>query len=314
MIKAIKHMLGLVTLFPAIFVQADDGGISFWLPGQFGALAAAPTEPGWSLPLIYYHASAKDDGNKGIPQGGRNTFGLKAKADLLFISPTYTFTEPLLGAQASVSVVTAVGRSEGSVDISLTRTGGRSFSAATDDSLKGASDVFLLGTLKWNRGVHNFMTYGMGNIPVGAYDPDRLVNFGLGHAAVDAGGGYTYFDKKNEFSAVAGMTYNFENTDADYKNGVDAHLDLSASRFVTEKTHLGLVGYVFHQITGDSGSGAVLGDFKSRVSAVGPQAGYFFKVGKDLWYANLKGYYEFDAANRPEGWNTWVSLVIPFSQ
>lgn len=191
MIKAIKHMLGVVTLFPAIFVQADDGGISFWLPGQFGALAAAPTEPGWSLPLIYYHASAKDDGNKGIPQGGRNTFGLNAKADLLFISPTYTFTEPLLGAQASVSVVTAVGRSEGSVDISLTRTGGRSFSAATDDSLKGASDVFLLGTLKWNRGVHNFMTYGMGNIPVGAYDPDRLVNFGLGHAAVDAGGGYT---------------------------------------------------------------------------------------------------------------------------
>lgn len=37
-----------------------------------------------------------------------------------------------------------------------------------DDSLKGASDVYLLGTMKWNHGVHNFMAYTMGNVPVGA--------------------------------------------------------------------------------------------------------------------------------------------------
>jgi hypothetical protein len=49
------------------------------------------------------------------------------------------------------------------------------------------------------------------------------------------------------------------------------------------------------------GSGAVLGDFKSRVSAVGPQIGYFFPVESQKWYANLKGYYEFDAQNRLEG-------------
>lgn len=107
------------------------------------------------------------------------------------------------------------------------------------------------------------------------------------------------------------MTYNWENTDIDYKNGIDAHLDLSASHFITSQTHLGVVGYVYHQVTGDSGSGATQGDFKSKVSAVGPQAGHFFKVGKALWYANLKGYYEFDAENRAEGWNTWVTLVVP---
>ncbi|WP_261985174.1 transporter [Pseudomonas arsenicoxydans] len=47
------------------------------------------------------------------------------------------------------------------------------------------------------------------------------------HAALDAGGGYTYFDKTNEFSAVAGLTYNWENTDIDYQNGIDARPDLS---------------------------------------------------------------------------------------
>src|SRR5690349_5586156 len=53
--------LGVAAFLPVIMVQADNGGISFWLPGQFGALAAVPTEPGWSMPLIYYHANAKDD-------------------------------------------------------------------------------------------------------------------------------------------------------------------------------------------------------------------------------------------------------------
>ncbi|MGH8760302.1 MAG: SphA family protein, partial [Burkholderiales bacterium] len=91
----------------------------------------------------------------------------------------------------------------------------------------------------------------------------------------------------------------------------DGHLDWAASQFLSEQVHVGLVGYVYKQLTGDSGSGAQLGDFKSQVSAVGPQAGYFFKVGDRQWYANLKGYYEFDAKNRPEGWNVWLTLAIP---
>jgi hypothetical protein len=28
--------------------RTDEGGVSFWLPGQFASLAAAPAEPGWS--------------------------------------------------------------------------------------------------------------------------------------------------------------------------------------------------------------------------------------------------------------------------
>ena len=37
--------------------SADKGGVSFWLPGFFGSLAAAPQQPGWSLTSIYYHTS-----------------------------------------------------------------------------------------------------------------------------------------------------------------------------------------------------------------------------------------------------------------
>jgi hypothetical protein len=110
---------------------------------------------------------------------------------------------------------------------------------------------------------------------------------------------------------VLGFTYNFENPDTDYKNGIDSHLDWAASQFLSQQWHIGLAGYFYYQLTGDSGTGARLGGYKSRVIGVGPEVGYFFKVGDQNWYANLKGFYEFDAANRPEGWNVWVTLAIP---
>src|SRR5262245_31405962 len=37
--------------------RADEGGVSLWLPGVFGSLAAVPQQPGWSLATIYYHTS-----------------------------------------------------------------------------------------------------------------------------------------------------------------------------------------------------------------------------------------------------------------
>ena len=37
--------------------RADEGGVSFWLAGLFGSLAAAPQQPGWSSALIYYHTT-----------------------------------------------------------------------------------------------------------------------------------------------------------------------------------------------------------------------------------------------------------------
>jgi len=58
-------------------------------------------------------------------------------------------------------------------------------------------------------GVNNYMTYITADLPVGAYGSTRLANLGIGHWAVDAGGGYTDFDPKtgHEFSAVLGFTY-----------------------------------------------------------------------------------------------------------
>jgi hypothetical protein len=43
-------------------VHADEAGVSYWLPGRFGSLAAAPTVPGWSMAEVYYHTTVAASG------------------------------------------------------------------------------------------------------------------------------------------------------------------------------------------------------------------------------------------------------------
>jgi hypothetical protein len=73
---------------------------------------------------------------------------------------------------------------------------------------------------------------------------------------------------------------------------------------------VGVVGYAYQQVTDDFGQSPILGGFRSRVFGIGPQIGYLFPVGDMQGYLNLKGYGEFEAANRPSGWNTWLTFSI----
>ena len=314
--KYVRAALFLVFAGFARLACADEGGVSFWLPGQFGSLAAVQGEPGWSMPLVYYHTSVDAGGSKNLRVGGNVVAGLDAGANLFFLAPTYTFETPLWGAQAATGLFVGYGHMSASADAKLTGPRGHVFERKPSDSVSGGTDLYSLSTLKWNDGVNNYLAYAMANVPVGAYQRGRLANIGLNHWSVDAGGGYTYFDKQTgrEFSAVLGLTYNFVNSDTHYQNGMDAHLDWALSQFINERTHFGLVGYFYQQITADSGSGAVLGSFKSRTSAAGPQVGHFFSAASRKWYVNLKGYYEIDTANRPKGWNAWLTLLIPLER
>ena len=45
---------------------ADEDGVSFWVPGFFGSLAAVPQQPGWSLTSIYYHTDVSASGNAAV--------------------------------------------------------------------------------------------------------------------------------------------------------------------------------------------------------------------------------------------------------
>ena len=311
--KVTSWCAAALLLLVAVQALADEGGVGFYLPGQMGSFSALPGDPGWSLPLVYYHQSGDAGGSREFEIGGAVRVDLNGKADLLMAVPTYTFRVPVLGGQAAVGVTALVGHVSADVATTLTGPFGGVLSGRQSDSRDGVGDLFPMVTLKWNREVHNFMTYVMAGVPVGTYDVERLANIGANHWALDGGGAYTYLDaaKGHEFTAVLGFTYNFENPDTHYRNGVDSHLDWALSQFLSEQLHVGLTGYIYEQLTGDSGSGDLLGDFKGRTFAVGPQLGYFAEVGGQKWYVSLKGYKEFSVEHRTEGWNLWLAVVIP---
>jgi hypothetical protein len=306
--------------------RADESGISFWLPGQYGSLAAAPQVPGWALGAVYFHATVAANGAAAAAreiQVGRFSptvnvnlnVNLSGQADLVFLSPSYTFAQPVLGGQLTVGVAGVFGKSSASVAGTLTATAGPivvTRNGIIADSLTSYGDLYPTVTMRWNQGVNNFMTYVAGDAPVGDYDPARLSNIGIGHGAVDAGGGYTYLNPTtgDEFSGVGGFTYNFKNPDTQYRSGIDFHFDWGASHFLSKQVFVGLVGYAYQQITDDSGQNPVLGGFRSRVLGIGPQLGYIFPVGGMQGFLGLKAYGEFDAANRASGWNTWLTFAI----
>jgi hypothetical protein len=292
---------------------ADQGGVSFWLPGFFGSLAAVPPPPGWSVATIYYHTSTDAARGVQLPRGGALVAGLVADADLGFVVPSYTFKTPVLwGGVATVFVLPGYGHLEATADAVLTGPLGRTIALSRTDERTGFTDVPVFGKLNWNAGVHNYMLYTGLNVPNGTYER-RLANLSIGHWAADTGVGYTYFNQKTgwELSAVVGFTYNWENRTTDYRNGIDMHLDWGASKFLTKQWQVGVVGYAYQQITEDSGPGAMLGGFESRVLGVGPQIGYSFSIDDQTQgYLNLKGYREFEAERRLEGWNVWLTFSI----
>src|SRR5262245_56041551 len=93
--------------------RADEGGVSFWLPGIFGSLAAVPLQPGWTVNETYYHwqgqagadvAAAREITiGRFTPSLTLNLNGnLNALADLSLLTAIYTFEQPVLGGRASL--------------------------------------------------------------------------------------------------------------------------------------------------------------------------------------------------------------------
>ncbi len=289
---------------------ADEGGASAWLPGQFASFAAVQGDPGFALETIYYTRSASASASRTFPIGASLATGYSINENYVYVTPSYTFSDAVLNGQLWLGVTFAVANANTSVSAVVSGPSG-SFSASRSDFMTGAGDLYPLATLKWQLGHHNVMTYVTAAVPVGAYDATRLAGLGIGHWAVDGGVGYTFEGEGGfEFSLTAGVTYNFMNPATQYQSGVDGHIDWGASFALGEKLYVGAVGYFYDQLGPDSGPGARLGAVQSKVTAVGPQIGYAFDLGVVQVDLNLRGYKEFDAQNRPEGWNLWLTLSL----
>jgi hypothetical protein len=169
-------------------------------------------------------------------------------------------------------------------------------------------------SLFWSFGNFHLNAYESIMIPTGSYDKDRIVSTGLNYWTFDTVVAGTYFhpEKGTEVSAALGYTINTENGDTDYKTGQEFHLDYMFNQFLSETFALGIHGFYYKQVTGDSGSGAVLGSFKGEAAGIGPALMWATKVKNVGLVLNARWLHEFHSERRLKGDHLFLAFTLVF--
>ena len=111
--------LSAAIVLPAVSF-ADEQGVSFWLPGLFGSLAAVPQHPGWQVSAINYFDSVSASGAaaaaREITVGKLSqtvnvnlNVNVKATLDLVLVDAGYVFATPVFGGQLNLAMFGLVG-------------------------------------------------------------------------------------------------------------------------------------------------------------------------------------------------------------
>jgi hypothetical protein len=174
-------------------------------------------------------------------------------------------------------------------------------------------DPVLGSTLGWHEGKLHYSLGALVNVPIGQWELGNPVNIGFNRWVVDTTAAVTYLDPETRFelSGAVGLTYNFENPDTDYKSGTELHAEGAAMFHASHTFSFGVNGYALKQITGDSGSGAVLGGFEGQVFALGPALDLTLHVGNRPVITNLRYFYEFGVENRLAGQAGFLNVAVP---
>ncbi len=247
--------------------DAAEGGSSMYVPGGAGdiVLALSP-EPGLQVGnTVFYQLGSVDTA---VLQG-RVDLELDLTVVLDFVGASYTFETPVLGGSYTIGAAIPFGYAK--LDAKATGPAGGSIGISGDTF--NLADIGVVPVqLNWTLGNFHFKLAEGIVIPVGDYDLDDLVNLGRNYWAFDTIGAMTWFNQEmgTEISISPGIMVNTRNEDTDYKTGLELHVDFTVTQFLSQTFAVGLRGYYYRQLTGDSGSGAILGSFKGESLGIGP--------------------------------------------
>jgi hypothetical protein len=188
------------------------------------------------------------------------------------------------------------------------------------DKAEGLGDITLIPFwLAWNKGDFKWdLRLGI-YAPTGKYDKTELANVGLNYWTFEPTLSFSYLSSKIglEVSAFAAMDFNTNNSDVDYQSGDVLHLDLTLAEHLPLFDYgiigVGVNAFYWKQVTGDSGSGAVLGAFEGRTQGIGPVLSYVSpKFCGHQIVAEAKWLPEIDVHNRLSGDYVWFKAVLAF--
>lgn len=306
-----------VTLFASAPADAAEGGASFYLLGTGGPGAALlPPLQGVFFDNVFYAYDGKARADRQFVVGGSLVAGLDATILADFATVLWVPTTNFLGGTLALGAALPVG--DVSVDVNAILRGpqGNQISISRSDDAFIVGDPIALATLGWNLG-GNVSLAGSAtvNIPIGNYREDQLANLSFNRWIVDMSLAATWRDPKAgwDVSAKAGFTFNGTNDYTDYDSGNDFHLEAAVEKTISPKLSVGVLGYYYNQISGDSGTGAVLGPNEGEVTGLGVTASTSFNVGKTPATLRFKMIDEFNVTRRLDGTSFWLVFDIPLS-
>ncbi len=185
--------------------------------------------------------------------------------------------------------------------------------ATQQQSVAAFGDTEFSAILGWHAGEQHWNLTVSGFVPTGDYSPVRIAQTGLNRPALDIKGAYTFLSLQSglEATGALGLTVNGVNTATNYQSGAELHFEWALMQHLSSGFALGAGGYFYQQITGDSGSGDLVGPFRGRVAAVGPIISYKLKAGAQQVDFSARWFHEFAAQNRVTGDTIYATMAFP---
>jgi len=291
-------------------VQAAENGLGTYLLGQRALGAGMFPHEGVYFQSDTYIYNGGLGGGRTLPFGGQVSASVRSTAILEAMSMLWVTPWQIFGGRVALGGTLPVGYARVDANVVVgPLLGSRS------DTIFTVADPVLMASIGWSHGQFHWSANASVNVPVGDYQRGQLANIAFHRWSGDFTLAGTWIDPQLglDVSGAVGITFNGTNPVTDYRTGTELHLEWAVGKSITKEWKVGFIGYHYQQISDDSGSGAVLGGYRGRVTAVGGMISHMFHVSHTPMQLSLKLLREFDTKNRAQGTVGFISLAVPLS-
>jgi hypothetical protein len=283
--------------------SAAESAAGAYILGFRGPAAGVTPPTGLFFSNQFYLYRGRIDGR--IPFDG-GVIAANARVSASVAIPSFLLVTPvdLFGGRLGVSLTLPYGRVNVRGAIGPFR---------LSDGLTTFADPSVTAFLGWRHGNFHWQLGATGFAPMGDYRSGQLANVAKNRGAVDLFGALSWIEPTLgiDVSNTLGVTLNRENRATRYRTGTELHWEWSVAKTFGNGFSFGPAGYVYQQLSDDTGPGTVLGPFRGRVWAVGAGLGYQFQAGPVPVTARLRYFHEVETRRRLKGDAVFLSVAFP---
>lgn len=309
-----KTLLLATTILLSLPVVAEEGGSGHYMPGSMSSfMDGVPTDQTFitRLNILDYQGSYEHS----LPFAGTEAADVDVSSKAIGLTMLYR-PDIDLGENWSYAFSATIPYVDMKVSADVFASSG-DFRKTDSDTALG--DIILM-PLMLNQHINSDLNLNYRialYAPTGSYEVGALANTGKNFWTVEPTIAAVYMGQENgiEASIFAGVDFNQENNDTNYKSGVQAHLEGTLAQHFPLWGGLagaGVTGFYYNQLTGDSGEGATYGGFKARSVGAGPTLSFIKKAGNTDIMAELKWLHEFSTTKRVKGDTIFLKIMAKF--